>query len=89
MKILELPAYLKIITSYADGNTANWQFYQGHAEGWTGQYNLDVLFKTRLLSSYQKIDEAYYVDWNIEINGRELVDEKSGKRPPIPLTLIN
>jgi hypothetical protein len=71
----ELDKNIKIANASGVGNIANWEFYHKQGAEAVGQYNLEIIFRTLLDIRSIKTRKVYYcVDWNIEINGKKLVD---------------
>lgn len=82
--IYEYPYWIQIANASGVGNLANWEFYQGkpmEAKGGepTGQYNLEIVLRIRKRKQLGDLKEgigSYCIDWNVEVNGRKLVDHK-------------
>jgi hypothetical protein len=66
----------EIIISNASGvaSRAIWEFYQGQGIAAIGQYNLEIIFR---IPRYRKeYANEYCIDWNVEVNGRKLLDHE-------------
>jgi len=71
----ELDKNIQIANASGVGNIANWEFYHKQGAEAVGQYNLEIIFRTLVDIGSIKTREVYYcVDWNVEINGKKLVD---------------
>jgi hypothetical protein len=68
-----LPNELLIANASGTANRAIWEFYRGDGIEAIGQYNLQIIFRLRGSPPYKK-RFCYCVDWNVEVNGRKLMD---------------
>lgn len=73
----------RILIANASGvaNRAIWEFYRDkEAREAIGQYNLEIIFripKPDKDTTKEDQNGKYYVDWNVEVNGRRLRDHES------------
>jgi hypothetical protein len=70
-----LPNELLIANASGTANRAIWEFYRGDGIEAIGQYNLEIIFRLPDCPPYGE-KFCYCVDWNIEVNGRKLLDHK-------------
>jgi hypothetical protein len=86
---IQYPNYIHISSSMGVGNHAIWDFKQGGAAHWTGQYNLQIIFKINaLIREIKRGEGSYRVNWNMKINERRLMEENGSEPRPIPIDLL-
>lgn len=73
-----LPYHMITANASGTGSRAMWEFYRGNGYSAIGQYDLKIFFripnKDFSFSNKKVIKNLYCVDWNVEINGRRLID---------------
>jgi hypothetical protein len=85
---IEYPNFINISSSMGVGNHAIWEFKQGGVAQWTGQYNLQVIFKINApLNEIKAGIGPYRINWNIKINGRRLIWNVSEPNP-VPIDFL-
>jgi hypothetical protein len=73
------PKQLLITRSSGVGNDAIWEFKQGEVFGWKGQYDFNIVFRIPKLAEQIRTDNpAYYVIFDILINGKKIKFEPNG-----------
>jgi hypothetical protein len=73
------PKQLLITRSSGVGNDAIWEFKQGEAFGWKGQYDFDIVFKIPKSSKeIQSDNPAFYVIFDVYINDKKIKFEQNG-----------
>ncbi len=78
-----LPNEILITNASGCGNHAIWEFYKGEGIRDVGQYNLEIIFRLPNSLNFDKcVEFPYYIDWNIEINGRTLIDHDDDLNDP-------
>jgi hypothetical protein len=85
----QYPVYINISSSTGVGNYAMWDFKQGGAAAWTGQYDLQIIFKINESIEHIKPGRgSYHVNWKVNINDRPLMDHEGNMPQPRPVDLL-
>jgi hypothetical protein len=72
----EYDEVIQVANASGVANRAIWEFYRGPGLRAIGQYDLEIIFR---IPDYSKIKDerrSYCIDWNVEVNGRRLVDHR-------------
>lgn len=67
---------LTSIDSSGLANRAFWEFYRGPGLRAIGQYDLEIIFRIPEYSRIKDKRQSYCIDWNVEVNGRRLIDHR-------------
>jgi len=70
-----LPNEVLITNASGAGIHATWEFYRGEGVQEVGQYDLEIIFRIYDFNAEKILGKGHYcIDWNIEVNGRKLID---------------
>jgi len=77
----KLPYHVTVANASGTGNRAMWEFYQEKGMAAMGQFDLKIFFRipSKDLPAWEDDDilkHLYFVDWNVEVNGKRLIDHK-------------
>lgn len=86
--VYEYPFEVRINTFGSAGSRATWDFSQGRAVGWDGEYRLEIHFKLDLKYPLKR-NGQYHMNWRIKINDIDLFDDENGNRRPREIEFIH